>query len=129
MSEARHLLGFHMHQPPGNLKLLVDTNEWEARQIMLCYDRPLKYALALSGCRAILRRVLRNSPRAPLSDLWPTSGGFSAQAAYTPSTRSATVSQEKADSTATLPFRPIQRAHSKFVKSVPIPQATDSGVG
>ena len=44
MSEVRHLLGFHMHQPPGNLKLLVDTNEWEARQIMLCYQRPLTYA-------------------------------------------------------------------------------------
>lgn len=44
MVEVRHLLGFHMHQPPGNLKLLADTNEWEARQIMLCYDRPLKYA-------------------------------------------------------------------------------------
>ena len=44
MGEARHLLGFHMHQPPGNLKLLATTNEWEARQIMLCYERPLKYA-------------------------------------------------------------------------------------
>jgi hypothetical protein len=33
-----------MHQPPGNLKLLADANQWEARQIMLCYDRPLKYA-------------------------------------------------------------------------------------
>jgi alpha-amylase/alpha-mannosidase (GH57 family) len=44
MEEIRHLLGFHMHQPPGNLKLLADSNEWEARQIMLCYERPLKYA-------------------------------------------------------------------------------------
>ena len=44
MAEVRHLLGFHMHQPPGNLRLLADTNQWEARQIMLCYDRPLKYA-------------------------------------------------------------------------------------
>lgn len=39
-----HLLGLHMHQPPGNLELLLDANEWEARQIMLCYERPLKYA-------------------------------------------------------------------------------------
>jgi alpha-amylase/alpha-mannosidase (GH57 family) len=39
-----HLLGFHMHQPPGNLELLINSNEWEARQIMLCYERPLKYA-------------------------------------------------------------------------------------
>ncbi len=44
MVEIRHLLGLHMHQPPGNLKLLIETNGWEARQIMLCYDRPLKYA-------------------------------------------------------------------------------------
>jgi len=33
-----------MHQPPGNLDLLIEANEWEARQIMLCYERPLKYA-------------------------------------------------------------------------------------
>jgi len=39
-----HLLGLHMHQPPGNLGLLIDSNEWEARQIMLCYERPLRYA-------------------------------------------------------------------------------------
>lgn len=39
-----HLLGLHMHQPPGNLELLLEANEWEARQIMLCYERPLKYA-------------------------------------------------------------------------------------
>jgi alpha-amylase/alpha-mannosidase (GH57 family) len=41
---VHHLLGFHMHQPPDNLELLIDTNEWEARQIILCYERPLKYA-------------------------------------------------------------------------------------
>lgn len=33
-----------MHQPPGNLEFLLDNYEWEAKQIMLCYDRPLKYA-------------------------------------------------------------------------------------
>lgn len=44
MTAIGHLLGLHMHQPPGNLELLIDTNEWEARQIMLCYGRPLKYA-------------------------------------------------------------------------------------
>ena len=44
MPSVFHLLGFHMHQPPGNLRLLIDSNEWEARQIMLCYERPLKYA-------------------------------------------------------------------------------------
>ena len=41
-----HGLGLHMHQPSGNLKLLIETNEWEARQIILCYERPLKYVRA-----------------------------------------------------------------------------------
>lgn len=44
MPTVSHLLGFHMHQPPGNLQLLIESNDWEARQIMLCYERPLKYA-------------------------------------------------------------------------------------
>lgn len=44
MTEVYHLLGLHMHQPPGNLDLLLDSNEWEARQIILCYERPVKYA-------------------------------------------------------------------------------------
>ncbi|MDR7438287.1 MAG: polysaccharide deacetylase family protein [Armatimonadota bacterium] len=44
MSGVFHLLGLHMHQPPGNLALLVETNPWEAQQILLCYARPLKYA-------------------------------------------------------------------------------------
>jgi alpha-amylase/alpha-mannosidase (GH57 family) len=39
-----HALGFHMHQPPGNLELLWHADEWEARQIVLCYQRPLRYA-------------------------------------------------------------------------------------
>ncbi|HEX58665.1 MAG TPA: glycoside hydrolase family 57, partial [Methanomicrobia archaeon] len=38
-----HALGLHMHQPPQNLVLLLETDEWEARQIALCYERPLKY--------------------------------------------------------------------------------------
>jgi len=33
-----------MHQPPGNIELLLETNEWEAKQIILCYERPLRYA-------------------------------------------------------------------------------------
>ena len=44
MSTVFHLLGLHMHQPPDNLRLLIDSHDWEARQIMICYDRPLKYA-------------------------------------------------------------------------------------
>jgi alpha-amylase/alpha-mannosidase (GH57 family) len=51
MPEPYHALGFHMHQPPGNLELLWRHHEWEARQIALCYQRPLKYAqrFAVSG--------------------------------------------------------------------------------
>jgi alpha-amylase/alpha-mannosidase (GH57 family) len=41
-----YAMGLHMHQPPGNLKLLIETNEWEARQIIHCYDRAARYALA-----------------------------------------------------------------------------------
>jgi len=51
MPDLYQALGFHMHQPPGNLELLWREYEWEARQIMLCYQRPLKYArrFAASG--------------------------------------------------------------------------------
>jgi alpha-amylase/alpha-mannosidase (GH57 family) len=34
-----------MHQPPGNLKLLLESNPWEAEQIIRCYDRAARYAL------------------------------------------------------------------------------------
>jgi hypothetical protein len=40
-----HALGLHMHQPPGNLKLLLETNAWEAEQIIRCYERAARYAL------------------------------------------------------------------------------------
>jgi alpha-amylase/alpha-mannosidase (GH57 family) len=40
-----HALGLHMHQPPGNLKLLLESNPWEAEQIIRCYDRAARYAL------------------------------------------------------------------------------------
>jgi alpha-amylase/alpha-mannosidase (GH57 family) len=33
----------HMHQPPGNIELLHRENDWEAKQIILCYERPQKY--------------------------------------------------------------------------------------
>jgi alpha-amylase/alpha-mannosidase (GH57 family) len=39
-----HALGLHMHQPPGNLRLLIDENAWEAQQIIRCYDRAARYA-------------------------------------------------------------------------------------
>jgi alpha-amylase/alpha-mannosidase (GH57 family) len=38
-----HALGLHMHQPPGNLKLLIETNPWEAEQIIRCYERAARY--------------------------------------------------------------------------------------
>mgnify|MGYP003573090640 CR=1 FL=1 len=41
-----HALGLHMHQPPGNLKLLIDANAWEAEQIIRCYERAARYARA-----------------------------------------------------------------------------------
>ncbi|ACD83383.1 glycoside hydrolase family 57 [Candidatus Methylacidiphilum infernorum] len=43
MPEIFHALGLHMHQPLGNLTLLLDTNRWEAEQILLAYERPLRF--------------------------------------------------------------------------------------
>jgi hypothetical protein len=40
-----HALGLHMHQPPDNLKLLIETDAWAAEEIMRCYERTARYAL------------------------------------------------------------------------------------
>ncbi|MBF0198866.1 MAG: glycoside hydrolase family 57, partial [Planctomycetes bacterium] len=43
MSDIYHAVGFNMHQPLGNLMdLLTSEEEWEAKQIMWCYDRPTR---------------------------------------------------------------------------------------
>ena len=39
-----YAMGLHMHQPPDNLKLLIEHNEWEAQQIIKCYERAARYA-------------------------------------------------------------------------------------
>jgi glycosidase len=39
-----HALGLHMHQPPGNLRLLLEVNPWEAEEILRCYERAVRYA-------------------------------------------------------------------------------------
>ncbi|RKY84622.1 glycoside hydrolase family 57, partial [candidate division KSB1 bacterium] len=44
MEKVYYSCGLHMHQPPGNLKLLIETNEWEAQQIIRCYERAARYA-------------------------------------------------------------------------------------
>ena len=44
-SSIYHALGLHMHQPPGNLRLLIESNAWEAEQIIRAYERPVRYAL------------------------------------------------------------------------------------
>ncbi len=44
MEQTFYALGLHMHQPPDNLKLLIETNEWEAQQIIKCYERAARYA-------------------------------------------------------------------------------------
>ena len=33
-----------MHQPPGNLRLLLEVNPWEAEEILRCYERVARYA-------------------------------------------------------------------------------------
>ena len=39
-----HALGLHMHQPPGNLKLLIDSSESDGEHIIRCYERAARYA-------------------------------------------------------------------------------------
>jgi hypothetical protein len=39
-----HALGLHMHQPPGNLRLLIEANPAEAQLIIRCYERAVRYA-------------------------------------------------------------------------------------
>lgn len=39
-----HALGLHMHQPPGNLRLLIEARPWDAELILRCYERPLRFA-------------------------------------------------------------------------------------
>ncbi len=43
MINISHALGLHMHQPPENLRLLLETNNWQAKEIISCYARPVKY--------------------------------------------------------------------------------------
>ncbi len=43
LDRLSYALGLHMHQPPGNLRLLIETNPWEARQILCCYERVVRY--------------------------------------------------------------------------------------
>jgi alpha-amylase/alpha-mannosidase (GH57 family) len=42
-----------MHQPPGNLHLLIESNEWEAQQIIRCYERVPRYAERFRGLARI----------------------------------------------------------------------------
>lgn len=46
MAQAQVLLalGLHMHQPPGNLRLLIDRDPLEAEKIIRCYERVPRYA-------------------------------------------------------------------------------------
>ncbi|MCV6637470.1 hypothetical protein [Candidatus Albibeggiatoa sp. nov. NOAA] len=44
MPQIFHALALHLHQPPDNLQLLIDTNPKEAEQIIHCYDRITRFA-------------------------------------------------------------------------------------
>ncbi len=39
MREIHHALVLNMHQPPSNLDHLLETSEWEAKEILFAYDR------------------------------------------------------------------------------------------
>jgi len=43
MTHAYYALGVTLHQPYGNLIELLNTQEWEARQIACAYERPPRY--------------------------------------------------------------------------------------
>ena len=43
MPDVYHTLGLNLHQPLGNLLALHNSPEqWEAKQILWCYDRPTR---------------------------------------------------------------------------------------
>jgi 4-alpha-glucanotransferase len=46
MAQAQvfYALGLHMHQPPGNLRELIDRDPLEAERIIRCYERVPRYA-------------------------------------------------------------------------------------
>jgi alpha-amylase/alpha-mannosidase (GH57 family) len=39
MKDVFHALVLNLHQPPSNLDRLLDTNPWEAKEILFAYDR------------------------------------------------------------------------------------------
>ena len=39
MRDIHHALVLNMHQPPNNLEYLLDTKEWETKEILFAYDR------------------------------------------------------------------------------------------
>ncbi|NCA69367.1 MAG: glycoside hydrolase family 57 [Sphingobacteriia bacterium] len=45
VNAIHHALGLNLHQPPGNLRLLMEVNPWEAEQVIRCYERIPRYAL------------------------------------------------------------------------------------
>jgi alpha-amylase/alpha-mannosidase (GH57 family) len=42
MREIYHALVLNMHQPPSNLDHLLETNEWELKEILFAYDRMVR---------------------------------------------------------------------------------------
>jgi hypothetical protein len=51
MREIHHALVLNMHQPPRNLENLLETNEWEVKEILFAYDRMPRVVVGLSGHR------------------------------------------------------------------------------
>lgn len=42
MREIHHALVLNMHQPPSNLDHLLESNEWEVKEILFAYDRMVR---------------------------------------------------------------------------------------
>lgn len=43
MAHAHYAIGLNLHQPYGNLVDLLNAVEWELRQVVWAYERPLRY--------------------------------------------------------------------------------------
>lgn len=48
-----HALGLHMHQPPDNLRLLIESDPREAERIIRCYERVPRYIRRFRDCAHI----------------------------------------------------------------------------
>ena len=67
--EIFHALVLEMHQPSGNLEHLLDTSEWEAKEILFAYDRMARFLRSRTRIGAVGARLTQPSPEVLLGTL------------------------------------------------------------